>query len=304
MTGFVYRWHDQAKNMYYIGSHWHCKKCKFYQTGVCNYTCSSTWMLRAYKNRPDDFSREILVVVTTSRKDLLRREQFWLDRIHKSQLGKAVYNLRRLANGTTDDVKRMMANEKLRASNLGRRRTPETQAKISAAWERRKESGWTFSPEIIEKMRVAHLGKTASAETRAKLSTAGLGRTPSAETRKKISDAQKGRLGKIPSAETRKKMSDSHKGRIHSPETRKKMSDSQKGQTPSAETRKKLSDANQGRRYHPRSPETCKKISDAALRRQKKSECSRCHRQFDPAVHARWHGERCKLKSPSHPLAA
>jgi hypothetical protein len=97
--GIVYRWHDRLKNKYYIGSHWHSKKCKFPQTGTCNYVCSSRHMKNAYQKRPDDFTKEILVVVTTSREDLLRQEQWWLDTIHDSQFGKGVYNLNKTAKG-------------------------------------------------------------------------------------------------------------------------------------------------------------------------------------------------------------
>ena len=72
---------------------------------------------------------------------------------------------------------------------------------------------FTWSAEVVEKIRTARAQQIISDETK-----------------KKISDALKGRpsknLGKIRSEEIRKKLSEVHRGRIHSDETRKKMSDS------------------------------------------------------------------------------
>jgi hypothetical protein len=107
LSGFIYRWHDRAKNRNYFGSHW----------GDPNdgYVCSSPRMLRVYKRRPGNFTREILAVVTTSRADLFRREQYWLDRIHDSQFGKSVYNLRERVDNHwhVDDQKRKTVGEKV-----------------------------------------------------------------------------------------------------------------------------------------------------------------------------------------------
>lgn len=124
-SGFVYRWYDRAKNMYYIGSHWGPQDD--------GYVCSSRWMKDAYKRRPDDFVREILAVVSTSRKDLLRREQTWLDRISDRQLGKGVYNLDRRVRDYwhADDGKRKTAIEKISASQRGRPLTLEHRAAIA-----------------------------------------------------------------------------------------------------------------------------------------------------------------------------
>jgi hypothetical protein len=52
MEAFVYCWTDKATNKLYVGSH----------KGLTNdgYICSSKYMLEEYKNRPDDFSRQII----------------------------------------------------------------------------------------------------------------------------------------------------------------------------------------------------------------------------------------------------
>lgn len=100
--------------------------------------------------------------------------------------------------------------------NLGRKRTAEERAKISAS--------------LIGNKRT--LGHKASLETRAKISAAHLGnkfrlgRKLNAEHREKIRESLKGnkhRLGDVASPETRLKMSLVHVGRKHTDESREKM---------------------------------------------------------------------------------
>ena len=149
--------------MYYFGSHWHGKKCRF----QCNYVCSSPWMLRAYKKRPGDFTKEILAVVTTSRQDLLRREEYWLNRISTKQLGKGVYNLRRQISDQlwmADDQKRVTAAEKNSAAN-----------------NRRKERGWTHSPEARAKVPLLRHAHPKSA--RRSVTSCAVGKLPQRHAR-------------------------------------------------------------------------------------------------------------------------
>lgn len=91
MYGFVYIWYDKKHKRYYVGSH----KGTFDD----NYICSSSWMNRAYKTRPDDFSRKILSIINTNREDLLNEEQRYLDMINDNELGKKYYNLKKNAYG-------------------------------------------------------------------------------------------------------------------------------------------------------------------------------------------------------------
>jgi len=95
----------------------------------------------------------------------------------------------------------------------------------------------TFSPEAIEKMRLAKLGKKLSPETRKKMSLAGLGRQFSPETREKI---RKSKLGKKHSTETREKIRKTKTGTKLSPETRKKMSLAKLGKKQRPGIRKKI----------------------------------------------------------------
>lgn len=246
MTGFVYRWYDRLKNMHYFGSHWGPQDD--------GYVCSSAWMLKAYRHRPDDFRREILAVVTTSRKDLLRREQFWLDRISQAQLGKGFYNLQNKHTGhwSADEGKRMTVGEKISAGmtpevrekksalTKGKPKTLETRQKMKAAAQRRKERGWTHSPASREKISVAGRGRTATAAARANMKAAAAARR-----------------GKPLTAKARAAY-DARLGRCLSPETCIAISDALKGK-PKAKT-----------------------------------ECPHCQSTISPAMFARWHGDRCR----------
>lgn len=162
--------------------------------------------------------------------------------------------------------------------------------------------GKRHSPESLEKMRAAHTGKKMSLEARAKMSTAhkgnqyNKGRKHSAESRKKMSESHKGHVpwnkdltGVFShSPEVRQKMSQRQsgennpmygkpspmKGKRHSPETLKKMSDAAKGKKHTAETRRKISEIQKGKKRRPHSPETRQKMSEAAKRREHRKKSS------------------------------
>lgn len=84
--GFVYLWRDRKHKRYYIGSHWGAEDD--------GYICSSRWMRKAYRRRPEDFKkRRIIARIYTNRKDLLDEEYRWLQMIKPEELGKRYYNL-------------------------------------------------------------------------------------------------------------------------------------------------------------------------------------------------------------------
>jgi hypothetical protein len=208
-SGFVYHWYDRAQNMHYFGSHWGSQDD--------GYVCSSKWMKDAYKRRPKDFIREILAVVTTSRADLLRREQYWLDRISPKQLGKGVYNLKNKISGHwfVDEGKLKTVGEKIGDGNRGQKRTSEVRAKMSAA--QKGKPGHPQTPKTRAQISVSNSGKTHTAETRAAISIA--------------------KRGKPLSAAARANMSNSHLGKPLSPEHRKALSSALSGKKRSAEAR-------------------------------------------------------------------
>lgn len=212
--GFVYLWRDRKHRRYYIGSHW--------GTETDGYVCSSRWMRKSFKRRPEDFKRRVLSR-GLEKTELLAEEHRWLDLIKDDELGKKYYNLTKHLNGhwSTDEV-----------------RTAVIAEKISKAEGRR------------DKIRLAHLGKILSEETKEKIRQIRLGSKHSEETKKKISeshnrtydDAFREKMSlaaKSRSTETRTKISENSrrliaegrigmKGRSHSPETRAKMSASAK----------------------------------------------------------------------------
>jgi hypothetical protein len=84
--GFVYIWYDRKHKRFYIGCHW--------GEETDRYICSSKWMNRSYKRRPQDFRRKILSRIMTNKTDLLDEEYRWLSKIKKEELGKRYYNVR------------------------------------------------------------------------------------------------------------------------------------------------------------------------------------------------------------------
>lgn len=176
--GFVYRWTDRGSDRsvgrpgnktkkrkrnarYYVGSHWGC-----FDDG---YVCSSPSMKAAYKRRPEDFSRRIIAVVTTGKRDLLQREQLALDKIPRSHFGTKAYNV------STKVHKLWWARgSKLRDS---------VKERLREAWQNPKRRE--------EASRVAS-ARRASPELKAKMSKSARRRWRDPEERRKQSEAKKG----------------------------------------------------------------------------------------------------------------
>ena len=90
--GFVYRWHDSKRNMYYIGSH--------YGHTDDGYICSNERMMYAYTARPEDFTREILeYLYEDDIKELLRLEQKQFDLVENIKDHPQYYNKKNEAEG-------------------------------------------------------------------------------------------------------------------------------------------------------------------------------------------------------------
>ena len=104
--GFVYIWRDCKHSRYYIGCHW--------GTEDDGYICSSNWMRRSYKRRPQDFKRRVIEKVK-ERDQLLLVEGKWLSLIPSSELGKSYYNLTNHINGhwSSTEEKQISIKEKI-----------------------------------------------------------------------------------------------------------------------------------------------------------------------------------------------
>ena len=200
MTGFVYIWRDRRDNRYYVGSHW--------GSVDDGYVCSSSWMNKAYANRPEDFKRRILEVVTTSRTDLLQAEQRWLSMIKPQERKIRYYNLCLSVKDLwhQHDDRREQVGSKLSESNRGRKHSEETKKKIAARklgrklTEEHKEkirvnhkgtAGLTYSEESRKRISIAKRGKTYSPEARANMAASRVGKTRSEEAKLRMSQAMK-----------------------------------------------------------------------------------------------------------------
>jgi hypothetical protein len=111
--GFVYIWFDRKHKRYYVGCHWGKEDD--------GYICSSSWMKKAYKYRPQDFKRRILSRIYSNKKDLLQEEYNWLSTIKNEELGTRYYNLqnRHFAHWSTDAEKLKTIGEKISKINKG-----------------------------------------------------------------------------------------------------------------------------------------------------------------------------------------
>lgn len=132
--GFVYIWMDRKQKRFYIGSHW--------GTQDDGYICSSNWMRRTYKRRPQDFKRRILEIVTV-KDQLLITEGKWLNRIPEVELGKKYYNLTKHINGhwTSDDQKRMSVRQKISEAKKKFWSSPESERAREKIRQLSKEKG-------------------------------------------------------------------------------------------------------------------------------------------------------------------
>jgi hypothetical protein len=126
--GFVYLWRDRKYKRYYVGCHW----------GSIDdgYICSSNWMRKTYKRRPQDFRRRILKT-NLSRIEMYVEEQRYLDMQKPEEKKTRYYNLY-TKNGNLwhkypESVKTV--GQKISHSKTGKSvpASPDKGAKISAA---------------------------------------------------------------------------------------------------------------------------------------------------------------------------
>jgi group I intron endonuclease len=111
-SGFIYLWFDTKHKKFYLGSH----------LGRTDdgYTGSNKMFRCKHKSRPETFKRRILELhEKISHKELLQREQFWLNKIKPEELTVRYYNEKTVACGgdiisSLSEEKRKQHSEKSR----------------------------------------------------------------------------------------------------------------------------------------------------------------------------------------------
>lgn len=255
----------------------------------CHHSCA---LQRAWaKYGGENFA--FAVVETCDREHLIAREQAAFDRMRPE------YNTCKTAGSMLGVSPSLETRHKLSSALKGRQFTDEERAKISAGLAAKRAEGWAPSRDAIERGAAKRRGRKASPETCAKLSAAHkgrpsfmLGKRHSDEARARMSETQRANpsfKGRTHTQETRAKISKSRVGRKfgpmtlteeqrqrlsekatrqftgntfwvgrkHSDESRRLISESKKNL--SDETRKRMSEAQ--RRKPPTKPETRAKMS-------------------------------------------
>jgi hypothetical protein len=155
--GFVYIWFDRKHKRYYIGSHW--------GTEADGYVCSSTWMIKAYKIRQEDFKRRILTRVYTNRKDLLESEYRWLSLIKDEEIkSKKYYNRTKHKNGhwTAEDYETDIKKTISEKTKQAMQRDDVREKYLEGLKTRDTKSS---DPEVREKRRKSMIGKNVGKDT-------------------------------------------------------------------------------------------------------------------------------------------
>lgn len=153
--GFVYIWYDRKHKRYYVGCHW--------GTIDDGYICSSSWMKKAYKIRPEDFKRRILKTNLT-REQMYLEEQIYFNTIKPEEIKTKYYNLSLSSKDPwhKHPLKNKSIGQKISASKKGKNtgpRDPSVGKKISEAKKTAFAARGGMSEEHKEKLRQAKLGK-------------------------------------------------------------------------------------------------------------------------------------------------
>lgn len=159
--GFVYLWYDRAYKRFYIGCHW--------GNVDDGYICSSSWMMKAYKKRPQDFKRRILVSNIETRARTFEEEYRFLQRIKSHEVKVKYYNFYTNSKthwSATPNAKSIAkkSGDARKGKTLGTC-SEETRKKISEA-----KKGKSFTQEHKDALKVSRAQQTFSEESRKKRS--------------------------------------------------------------------------------------------------------------------------------------
>jgi group I intron endonuclease len=168
-TSGIYAITNHATNSMYIGSAVNiARRWRVHKHHLEKRTHHSKHLQNSYvKHTPAVFTYDVIEFVSDKNK-LLEREQIWIN------FFKPAYNKRKIAD-----------------SCLGLKRSDEAKAKMSAAQKGKKQS-----PETIDKRSAALKGRPRPDHVKAKISASHIGIKPSEPTKVKMSLAKKGKKKK------------------------------------------------------------------------------------------------------------
>lgn len=188
--GFVYIWYDRKHKRFYVGSHWGHEND--------GYVCSSDWMKKAYKRRPCDFKRRIIVRGIDNKLDTLITEEKYLSMIKPEERRHRYYNIQLSCKHNIETLKddRRSVTEKMSATKRAfwdSKESNESRSKISALHKskgtkppsRKGKVPWNkgLSKDTDLRVAAASINQSKAKRKRAKPATD--------ETRKLISEKMK-----------------------------------------------------------------------------------------------------------------
>lgn len=224
MSGFIYIWMDKKHKRYYVGSHWGSEDD--------GYICSSTWMMQAYKVRPNDFKRRILERYA-ERKLGNEIEHKWLQMMKPEELkGPRYYNMNnyRFGHWSVNESSRLSASEKMKAnhwtkskdadlikekiSGAGRGRPNPSASRPKSEEEKRKISV-TLSGRILSEEHASNIGKAVRDDYASgkRNNDSNIGSKRSEETKAKMREAQRALYSGPRGEEIKKKISEKKRTR-------------------------------------------------------------------------------------------
>ena len=227
--GFVYLWYDKKHKRYYVGCHWgHVDD---------GYICSSSWMMKSYKRRPQDFKRRILKTNIQHRPNMYLEEGRYLSMISEDEIKPKndkprYYNLKI----TTDnlwhqyDKKVKTIGEKISKAKMGKsngKHSEETKRKMSRvkkerakARKEKREYIESMCPELAILRNELLEGRNKLIKITRSNSSKKTWQNMTEEAKKirskKLSEANKGcigRTGQTLTEEHKRKISESKKGK-------------------------------------------------------------------------------------------
>jgi hypothetical protein len=175
---------------------------------------------------------------TPDRKELIAKEQTWLNLIQEDELGSRFYNLRKNAAFMKVDYKQRSHASKLNWENPEYKENGINHLRQFDAKRRKNLSVVLKEKWQDPEYRRFQYELTQNPERNKKIGAANRGRKPTEETRRKMSEATKRR-----EVDYYKRLQTA----AHTPEALKKSSDARKGQKRSQETRERMRQARLGK---------------------------------------------------------